>query len=81
MLYGWLHTAFGWRIHVGAEVNPRSLRNFPQQANGAEMLRLACCIATERGIEVLAPVGTEGEAVGVDRGRSRHAASVARDRR
>lgn len=56
MLHGWLHTAFGWRIHVGAEVNPRSLRNFPQQANGAEMLRLACCIATECGIRVLAPV-------------------------
>ena len=26
------------------------------QANGAEMLRLACCMATERGIEVCAPV-------------------------
>ena len=26
------------------------------QANGAEMLRLACCLATERGIEVCAPV-------------------------
>jgi hypothetical protein len=26
------------------------------QANGAEMLRLACCMATERGIEVAAPV-------------------------
>jgi hypothetical protein len=26
------------------------------QANGAEMLRLACCFATERGIEVCAPV-------------------------
>jgi hypothetical protein len=26
------------------------------QANGAEMLRLACCLATERGIEVVAPV-------------------------
>ena len=25
------------------------------QANGAEMLRLACCLATERGIEVCAP--------------------------
>src|SRR5262249_60458034 len=39
-----------------AEANPRSLRNFPMQANGAEMLRLACCLATERGIEVCAPV-------------------------
>jgi DNA polymerase-1 len=26
------------------------------QANGAEMLRLACCLAVERGIEVCAPV-------------------------
>ena len=26
------------------------------QANGAEMLRLACCFATESGIEVCAPV-------------------------
>src|SRR5262249_36511737 len=56
MLHGTLHTTFGWRIHVGANANPRSLRNFPMQANGAEMLRLACCIATERGIEVCAPV-------------------------
>ena len=36
--------------------NPRFFRNFPMQANGAEMLRLACCLATERGIEVCAPV-------------------------
>ena len=26
------------------------------QANGAEMLRIACCLATERGVEVCAPV-------------------------
>lgn len=56
MLYGWLQTVFGWRVHVGQDVNPRSLANFPCQANGAEMLRLACCLATERGIQVCAPV-------------------------
>jgi DNA polymerase I len=56
MLTGGLHTVFGWRVHVGEKPNPRSLRNFPMQANGAEMLRLACCLATERGIEVCAPV-------------------------
>jgi hypothetical protein len=56
MLHGYLYTVFGWRVHVGAEVNPRSLANFPMQANGAEMLRLACCLATERGIEVCAPI-------------------------
>lgn len=56
MLHGWLQTVFGWRIHVGADANPRSLANFPMQANGAEMLRLACCLATERGIAVCAPI-------------------------
>jgi hypothetical protein len=56
MLTGSLCTAFGWHVHVGEQSNPRSLRNFPMQANGAEMLRIACCLATERGIEVCAPV-------------------------
>jgi DNA polymerase I len=56
MLTGSLHTVFGWHVHVGENPNPRSLRNFPMQANGAEMLRLACCLAIERGIEVCAPV-------------------------
>lgn len=56
MLFGWIQTVFGWRIHVGPDVNVRSLANFPCQANGAEMLRLACCLMTERGISVCAPV-------------------------
>ena len=56
MLTGTLNTVFGWRVGVGDNPNPRFLRNFPMQANGAEMLRLACCLATERGIEVCAPV-------------------------
>jgi hypothetical protein len=56
MLRGELHTVFGWKVHVGPNVNPRSLANFPMQANGAEMLRLACCLATERGVSVCAPV-------------------------
>jgi hypothetical protein len=56
MLTGALHTVFGWEIHVADGANPRSLRNYSMQANGAEMLRLACCFATERGITVCAPV-------------------------
>jgi hypothetical protein len=56
MLHGYLETAFGWRVRVGPDANPRSLRNFPMQANGAEMMRLACCLATERGIAVCCPV-------------------------
>jgi DNA polymerase-1 len=56
MLKGSIHTVFGWNILVGENSNPRSLRNFPMQANGADMLRIACCLATERGIEICAPV-------------------------
>jgi hypothetical protein len=56
MLYGHIYTAFGWMLQTGPNSNARSLRNFPMQANGAEMLRLACCYATERGIRVCAPV-------------------------
>jgi hypothetical protein len=56
MLNGSLHTVFGWRVQVPPISNRRALSNFPMQANGAEMLRLACCLATERGIEVCAPV-------------------------
>ena len=55
-LTGELHTCFGWTLHGCCGANPRMLRNFPMQAHGAEMLRLACCLATERGIEVCAPV-------------------------
>jgi len=56
MLTGQLQTVFGWTLHIGPDVNPRSLRNFPMQANGAEMMRLAACLLTERGIAVCAPV-------------------------
>jgi DNA polymerase I-like protein with 3'-5' exonuclease and polymerase domains len=58
MLFKNLFTVFGWRIYVGysSDKNPRSLRNFPMQANGAEMLRLACSLATERGVSICAPV-------------------------
>jgi DNA polymerase I-like protein with 3'-5' exonuclease and polymerase domains len=51
-----IRTAFGWRLDVGSDVNLRTIRNFPMQATGAEMLRLACSMATEEGISVVAPV-------------------------
>src|SRR5262249_48118369 len=51
-----LRTVFGWTLHVGPDVNARSLRNFPMQANGAEMMRLAACLMTEQRITVCAPV-------------------------
>ena len=56
MLYNKIWTVFGWTLQLNANPNPRSLSNFPMQANGAEMLRLACCLVTEAGITVCAPI-------------------------
>jgi DNA polymerase I-like protein with 3'-5' exonuclease and polymerase domains len=63
MLTGHLETVLGWQVNSRAGPDQyrlsglaRSLRNFPMQAHGAEVLRLACCLATERGIRVVAPV-------------------------
>lgn len=56
LIRGQLESVFGWRVTAGSESNPRFLRNFPIQANGAEMLRLACCSVTEAGIQVCAPL-------------------------
>jgi DNA polymerase I-like protein with 3'-5' exonuclease and polymerase domains len=70
MLLNHLHSVFGWTIHVGVAANPRSLRNFPCQANGAECLRLACSPATERGVDVVVPIHdallVEGPADAID---------------
>ena len=51
-----IRTVFGWTLHPVPDPNPRSLANFPIQANGAEMMRLAAILATEKGIRVCAPV-------------------------
>ncbi len=56
LLRGRLQSVFGWQVAVGGDTNPRFVRNFPMQANGAEMLRLACCLTTEAGIRVCAPL-------------------------
>ena len=53
---GWIETLFGWRLHLRGDVNERSVRNFPMQANGAEMMRIACILAVEDDIELCMPV-------------------------
>ncbi len=62
-LMGSITTVFGWPLHVGPSsdplrpaANPRTLSNFPVQANAAEMLRLTCCLLVERGIGLCCPV-------------------------
>ena len=56
LLKGWIWTAFGWHVYTSQDPNPRFIRNFPMQANGAEMMRIAACLGTEAGIEICAPV-------------------------
>ena len=56
VLNGKLWTTFGWEIRLKGQINARSLRNFPMQGNGAEMLRIACILLTEAGIRICAPV-------------------------
>jgi hypothetical protein len=65
MMFGELETPFGWKVHVPGGfdpntrrplANPRSLRNFPMQGTGADMMRIACILATERGHKVCAVV-------------------------
>ena len=56
LLHRELQSVFGWRLAAGQDANPLALRNFPMQSNGAEMLRLACCLTTEAGVRVCAPI-------------------------
>lgn len=49
-------SVFGWRKRIRWLDRPTSLMNFPMQANGAEMMRIAAIAGTEAGIEVCAPV-------------------------
>jgi DNA polymerase I len=56
LLTGQIRSEFGWPMHVTASSMPTALKNFPMQANGAEMLRIAASLATEQGIQVCAPV-------------------------
>jgi DNA polymerase I len=55
-LNGSISARLGWTLHITTGTKVRTIQNFPMQANGSEMLRLACCFVTERGIKVCAPV-------------------------
>jgi hypothetical protein len=51
-----LHTPFNWPLHMTDDANIRTLMNWPIQATAGDMLRLACCLATERRLPIGAPV-------------------------
>ena len=57
-----MQTVMGWKMKVPARIsasegpNMRSLANFPMQANGSEMLRVAVIKCHELGVEICATV-------------------------
>jgi DNA polymerase I-like protein with 3'-5' exonuclease and polymerase domains len=54
---GVMHTVCGWQCQTGiTEFNERSIRNWPIQANCAEILRIALIMAHRHGIRLCAPV-------------------------
>jgi DNA polymerase-1 len=55
-LRNYIVTNFGWRLHVTSGTKPTALKNYPMQAHGCHMLQIACCLATERDVRVIAPV-------------------------
>jgi DNA polymerase I len=58
MQTGVVQTAFSWTYHIGSigATNERSLRNWPIQSAGADVLRIACILAARHDIKLLAPV-------------------------
>ena len=57
-----MQTVMGWKMKVPPRINSqegpnmRSLANFPMQANGSEMLRVAVINAHHLGVEICATV-------------------------
>ena len=49
-------TPFGWVMQCPPGINSRTVRNFPVQSTGSEILHVACVLAERRGISIVAPV-------------------------
>jgi hypothetical protein len=51
-----LSTPFGWVMQCPPGINPRTVRNFPMQSTGSEILHALCIMAERRSIPIIAPV-------------------------
>ena len=57
MLHNWQASVFGWVNHIpNVKPNACSAQDFLMQANGSEIMRLACCLATESGLDLCCSV-------------------------
>jgi len=51
-----ISTPFGWRMRCPSGVSKNTVRNFPVQSTGAEILHVASVLAERRGVQIVAPV-------------------------
>jgi DNA polymerase I-like protein with 3'-5' exonuclease and polymerase domains len=51
-----LTSEFGWRVKVPPGTNRRTIRNWPIQTCGSEIMHIAMILAERRGISIVAPV-------------------------
>jgi DNA polymerase-1 len=49
-------TPFGWFMQCPSGISPRTVRNFPIQSIGAEVMHATSILAERRGIKIVAPV-------------------------
>lgn len=51
-----ISTNYGWTMRCPPGTSKRTVRNWPIQAAGAEIMRLTCILAERRGIAIVAPI-------------------------
>jgi DNA polymerase I-like protein with 3'-5' exonuclease and polymerase domains len=58
LLFKRISTCYDWQMHVigNQKKDARTITNFPCQATGAEILRVASILVMENGIKIIAPV-------------------------
>ncbi len=56
LLTSQMQTAFGWKRHVEVGTSVRTLQNFPAQANGGEILRMAAIGLVEAGLDLIGTI-------------------------
>jgi len=58
LLFKRIPTCFGWQMRIfgGEKKEGRTIKNFPCQATGAEILRVACILLVENDIKIIAPI-------------------------
>ena len=51
-----IKSTYAWPLHITAYTKSTTIGNFPMQANGADITRLACILAKHAGLKILSSV-------------------------